>query len=415
MKVIFLIPAVIGSITAHCHQSLVATYRLLAQLGIDFDEFMLENCPYLPMARNSLIAMGMGDKKATDFFFIDQDVKFPPQAVVEILRRPEGIVAGIYPLKRDQPGFPVEPRLEDGIPIGCGGERNHELIEAINLPTGFMKIRRICIENLMKAYPELQYDDSVVEVQGLKVTGMFDFFHQGIDPERQRWTGEDYSFCKRWRNIGGKLWIYPNIEFGHVGMKIYKGNYHEFLLHCPGGAAGPKIEIRKAWEIKGWMTEQELEWLALEAKKRHRIVELGSHLGRSTRALGDNTPGKVWAIDHWNGTDELQYQDGERAQLFERFRENVGDLIDRGKVVPVRTDHRQSESLPDIQPDMVFIDGDHSYEGCKADILHWKEKLVPGGVLCGHDFEFPEVSKAVTELLPEVRFVPGTNIWQAEI
>lgn len=47
--------------------------------------------------------------------------------------------------------------------------------------------------------------------------------------------------------------------------------------------------------------------------------------------------------------------------------------------------------------DFVFIDADHSYEGCKADIEAWKDKVKVGGWLCGHDYGYqPDPDKAWT-------------------
>lgn len=66
------------------------------------------------------------------------------------------------------------------------------------------------------------------------------------------------------------------------------------------------------------------------------------------------------------------------------------------------------------QPNMVFVDGDHSYEGCKGDIEAWFPHLVPGGIMAVHDFlkgdlqpdpngphpmNWPGVDSAVNELL----------------
>lgn len=34
----------------------------------------------------------------------------------------------------------------------------------------------------------------------------------------------------------------------------------------------------------------------------------------------------------------------------------------------------------------VYIDGDHSYEGCRRDILAWAPKVMRGGVIAGHDY-----------------------------
>ena len=35
---------------------------------------------------------------------------------------------------------------------------------------------------------------------------------------------------------------------------------------------------------------------------------------------------------------------------------------------------------------LLFIDGDHSYAGVKADIEGWTPKVAPGGIVCFHDF-----------------------------
>jgi hypothetical protein len=43
-------------------------------------------------------------------------------------------------------------------------------------------------------------------------------------------------------------------------------------------------------------------------------------------------------------------------------------------------------SFPERHFDFVFIDADHSYEGCRNDIAAWKGKVRPGGWLCGHDY-----------------------------
>ena len=56
--------------------------------------------------------------------------------------------------------------------------------------------------------------------------------------------------------------------------------------------------------------------------------------------------------------------------------------------------------------DFVFLDADHSYEGCAADLAAWAPKVRPGGYICGHDYEntdFPKfgVTQAVDEFVAE--------------
>jgi len=60
--------------------------------------------------------------------------------------------------------------------------------------------------------------------------------------------------------------------------------------------------------------------------------------------------------------------------------------------------------------DTVFIDGDHAYDAVLIDVESWLPKVKSGGVLCGHDFHFATVRKAVTKLLGEVEEMPG-NVW----
>jgi hypothetical protein len=52
--------------------------------------------------------------------------------------------------------------------------------------------------------------------------------------------------------------------------------------------------------------------------------------------------------------------------------------------------------------DFVFIDADHSYEGCKADIAAWFPRVKDGGWIGGHDYENTEFPKfGVTEAVNE--------------
>ncbi len=59
------------------------------------------------------------------------------------------------------------------------------------------------------------------------------------------------------------------------------------------------VFVKHAMSIFGWMSEDELVWLAEQAGKSKRILEVGSHLGRSTSALAINTRGVVYAVDLW--------------------------------------------------------------------------------------------------------------------
>jgi hypothetical protein len=223
MKVVIGIPSHSGTLNSECVLSLLAAQHLLNVKGIGCEVKIINGCAYLPVARNTLVAMFMKDVDATDLFFIDADVGFDASAVVKLLEREEQIVAGIYPLKKDERGYPVQVKREDGVPLGRDG-----LIEAEFLPTGFMRIKREVFEIMEKEYPELKYESNIVDIENSGVDEVYDFFNMGAIGS-SKWTTEDFAFCQRWRDIGGLLWVYPNIDFTHTGNKAFKGNYYNYL------------------------------------------------------------------------------------------------------------------------------------------------------------------------------------------
>jgi hypothetical protein len=59
------------------------------------------------------------------------------------------------------------------------------------------------------------------------------------------------------------------------------------------------------------------------------------------------------------------------------------------------------EDVDDESFDYIYIDGDHTYEGCKRDMELWWPKVKEGGMLAGHDIAMPEVRQAVEEFVKE--------------
>lgn len=72
-----------------------------------------------------------------------------------------------------------------------------------------------------------------------------------------------------------------------------------------------------------------------------------------------------------------------------------------------------AKGVLDASLDFVFIDGDHSYEGVVDDIRAWQPKVRENGWLIGHDWNIPDVKRAVEELLPQAVFVREDKTWYA--
>jgi predicted O-methyltransferase YrrM len=164
------------------------------------------------------------------------------------------------------------------------------------------------------------------------------------------------------------------------------------------------MNIENALKIQGWMEEADLRWLAEKASTRKHIVEVGCWRGRSTTVLADNTPGTVFAVDHFQGSEEHQPVDA--PKLRRMFAEQMAEYIRASKVLVL--------DLPSVVAaahcakvyksfDMIFIDAFHDYESIKADLDAWAPLVSPGGLLCGHDVGHPPVERAVWEKFPQAQ------------
>lgn len=158
-------------------------------------------------------------------------------------------------------------------------------------------------------------------------------------------------------------------------------------------------DISRALAITGWMTANELRWLAERASSRQVVVEVGSYMGRSTLALADHCPGTVYAIDKW-GDYRMRWKN---SVVWGAFSSNLAAHISSGKVVPIRGKTPEAWraldlALRGVPPDMIFIDGDHRYDAVASDVTEALRRLAAGGLLCGHDYghpTLPDVKAAV--------------------
>jgi len=130
-----------------------------------------------------------------------------------------------------------------------------------------------------------------------------------------------------------------------------------------------------------------------------RIVEIGSHLGASAVVLAEvlrRHPGggenKVYCIDTWMNDAMTEG----RRDTFEEFQNNTEKW--KELLCPIRADSIDVK-LPFDECDLVFIDGDHSYEGVKLDVEKFSPLVRTGGCMLLHDHRRQGVARVVGEVL----------------
>lgn len=137
-------------------------------------------------------------------------------------------------------------------------------------------------------------------------------------------------------------------------------------------------------------------------------VEIGSYKGLSTcwiaEGLKASQRGCVTAIDHFEGSAE--HTDEEKKDLFDIFTKNMSTQKLSEYVLPIKSSSEKAvqawyeNGKKPIR--LLFIDGDHSYEGVKRDFELWSDLLVEGGIIGFHDYMskgYPGVTLFVDELL----------------
>lgn len=184
------------------------------------------------------------------------------------------------------------------------------------------------------------------------------------------------------------------------------------------------IDLRRAAAIPGWMELDELQFLAEQAAAAQIVIEVGAWKGRSTRALADHCPGTVYAIDSWSGPTLTDAGEAYplNTDVYADFRSYLGDRMETGRVIAVR--EPSQTALPRLRAqlgrvaDLVFIDGDHRYVTCAADIAAALPLIRAGGVLAGHDFinaHWPGVARAVREHFGETFHRAGKSLWWVRV
>lgn len=121
----------------------------------------------------------------------------------------------------------------------------------------------------------------------------------------------------------------------------------------------------------------------IEPMEGRRILEVGTGWGESAAFFSALKPGwNIYTIDAYG-----LYGDGRIYQEYDH--DKVKKIIDSlpPNVIQILGD---SSSVPwELEIDVLFIDGDHSYEGCHGDYCQFNGWLTKGGILCFDDYNQP--------------------------
>ena len=224
-----------------------STIRLLTfcnqhQIPVAFGTIANESL--VTRARNVLVAYFL-QSNFTRLMFVDADIEFQVEDVIKLIAHNKDVVVGAYPKKGvnwqriRESVRGTHDALDDKQIASFGSDYainfkflNREqkqiaiengLIRLHDGATGFMMIKREVVDKMIEAYPDLKYNNDLNTPKELD-PHFYAFFDTMIDPKDKRYLSEDYTFSRRWQDIGGEIWLDPSISLNHYGSFNFQGN-----------------------------------------------------------------------------------------------------------------------------------------------------------------------------------------------
>jgi len=244
MNILIATPCYGGLVTHNYLNSIVYLKDAFYKYGINCTVYTLGNESLITRGRAFYVALMLSNPQFTHLFFIDADISFNPDSVIRMLMANKDVIAGIYPKKNinvnkiietaQNTTGPVIPEslmdycinLESTTNIKC----DNSIIEAMYVGTGFLMIKRDVILKMVEAYPETKYNN---DVEGYELVAGKDNFYMLfdciIDPESKRYLSEDFTFCYRWRKLGGKIHVNISCDLTHTGTFDFRGSFKTIL------------------------------------------------------------------------------------------------------------------------------------------------------------------------------------------
>lgn len=201
------IPCLDGRPYANTVDSLLAEQMLGYGQGVHFLVLWEIGCSLIGVARNRIARSFLDVKEADCLVFLDADISWTAGDMARLAKRPQDVIGGTYRAKREDTLFHVR-----GSP-----EKHGDLYKVEGVPTGFLKVSRKAFETI---HANPYKDENGRDMRDYFPTG----YHNG-----EIW-GEDYGFCRLWRESGGSVWLDPTIKLRHHdGNRCYTGDFEAWL------------------------------------------------------------------------------------------------------------------------------------------------------------------------------------------
>ena len=242
-----------GQIGEPYFRSMMRFAILCNKYDIKYTISTLANESLITRGRNTLTSFFMENPEAIHLFFVDADIEFQPEDILRMVAYDKPVVVGAYPKKALNWNSIIEAARNDETETADtieGHSSNYvvnfdfvkdqegnrtgqvqivdNLVKLKDAGTGFMCINKEVIQKMFDTHPETKYVNDI-NVDAKFEPFMYALFDCIIDPESRRYLSEDYTFCRRWQDMGGEVWLDPRTALNHVGHYTFRGNIRKLF------------------------------------------------------------------------------------------------------------------------------------------------------------------------------------------
>lgn len=238
IKLFISTPCYDAMMTMQYTMSILKLNSLLNHYGIDYVIDFVGNESLIPRARNNSLAKFM----KTDFthiLFIDSDIEFPAEAVIDLLDFDKDVVCCAYSKKSfnwKRFMYSMQTEIQSPESLESRGldynynakinkenktinSENEKFIKVKHASTGFMLIKREIVNKLCKKHTELTIKTDNLSKEDSIICGLFCCMIKD-----KVYLSEDYSFCERVNDIGGEVWMNITHNLNHIGKYVFKSD-----------------------------------------------------------------------------------------------------------------------------------------------------------------------------------------------
>ncbi len=228
-----------GGLVGHGYMNSIVQLMAYARgAGVDMGLNLLASDALITRGRATIVGAFLDNPTATHLLFVDADISFAPDQFARVLAFDQDVVAAPYPVKalkwNEIPARHVnlqEPLDEAGLvyvgkcATGSELKTRDGFATAEYVGTGFMLIKRSVIERMIQAYPETKFRTlPSFPPTAVSSENLYALFECMIDKDTGEYISEDYAFCRRWRALGGEIWLDTTARLTHSGSYDFKGN-----------------------------------------------------------------------------------------------------------------------------------------------------------------------------------------------